>query len=524
MMKTRIVLLLSAVSVCVMLRSEDDLLSLGKLDSLDAYLERRAEYDMRKELKMDSLKRTAMTQYQLYELLTEEYASYEFDSALLYVNKLIDEAVRSADANKITRAYVKKSFVYLSAGLFKESADLLESINVTSSDVSTRIMYYTTYARLLYDLADYNHSELYHSYVVKGNTLTDSALMFLSPLDTSRYWYAEAVRDMKTENYSRALERFRFQLLASDITEHEKAITYSSMGYIYHVLGMSEESLCYNTLAAISDIRNSTKEAVALRNVALHVFRDGDTQTAMRYIRYALDDAQFYNARHRQLEISQILPIIESSFMEQQEEQNKSMTRQTVVTYVLILVLLIAIVVIVNRVRAARSASLTIEKINLRLREANKIREEYISTLLCAQTESINKLEQYQRWVKKRAQERRTDELQTVPTGFNVTKSRTEFYKQFDEMFLQVFPDFVSCFNALLRPDEQIIPDKRELLNTDLRIFALIRLGVTDNEKIAQVLDYSVNTIYTYKTRVKNRSDLPTEEFNRRVMSIPAIS
>ena len=114
--------------------------------------------------------------------------------------------------------------------------------------------------------------------------------------------------------------------------------------------------------------------------------------------------------------------------------------------------------------------------------------------------------------------------MQTVPTGFNVTKSRTEFYKQFDEMFLQVFPDFVSCFNALLRPDEQIIPDKRELLNTDLRIFALIRLGVTDNEKIAQVLDYSVNTIYTYKTRVKNRSDMPTEEFNRRVMSIPAIS
>lgn len=129
-------------------------------------------------------------------------------------------------------------------------------------------------------------------------------------------------------------------------------------------------------------------------------------------------------------------------------------------------------------------------------------------------------MEKYQRYVKRKTQERRFDELQSIPQYVDIRTLRNEFYKRFDTMFLHIFPDFVEKFNGLLRPDCRVELRQGELLNAELRIFALIRLGITDNQQIANLLDYSINTIYTYKTRIKNASALPPEEFNSRLMEI----
>ena len=191
-----------------------------------------------------------------------------------------------------------------------------------------------------------------------------------------------------------------------------------------------------------------------------------------------------------------------------------------IILYLLVIVLLLAFVIIFNRQQAAHRANRLVKQMNADLREANKIKEEYISTFLWAQTEHMSLLEGYQRWVKRRAQDRRLEELQTVPLQFHASRTRREFYKQCDEMLLRIFPDFIENFNALLRPEEQLIPDKNELLTPEMRIFALIRLGVTDNEKIAHILDYSVNTIYTYKTRIRNKSDLSSADFDRAIANL----
>ena len=491
------------------------------LDSLDYYLSRKAEYDAMKTARIERLwSATGLTDYERYSLLFDEYASHNYDSAHLYVDRLLDASELSGDKNKVALSGIRKGFIYLSAGLFKESSDLFANLDVAGCDTSVLLSYYSTYARLEYDLADYSRGEWYHRYITEGNRLTSESLRLMSQRDTSAWFYALAVRDMKEGNYVRCLERFRMQLLSSQITEHEKAITYSSMGYLCHAMGNQDESLHYNVLAAISDIKSSTKEAVALRGVALAVFERGMTDKALEYIRYALDDAQFYNARHRQLEISQILPIIEQSEQELLEAHSKREKTLSMVLYVLLLVLLVAFVVIYNRQRAATRARRLVETMNNRLREANRIKDEYISTFLFAQTDYVNQLEQYQRWVKKRAQEKRFEELQTVPIRFNATHARKEFYKQYDEMVLRIFPDFIESFNSLLREEERIYPQAGELLTPELRIFALIRLGVNKNEKIAQILDYSVNTIYTYKTRVRNKSRLSAEEFNAAVGKI----
>ena len=206
--------------------------------------------------------------------------------------------------------------------------------------------------------------------------------------------------------------------------------------------------------------------------------------------------------------------------MRQINEKNRRIETLSFFLYILLAIVIAITVVLYNRMTKLSKAHHTIHDINLSLREANKIKEEYLGTFLCWQSDFLNQLERYQRFVKKKAQEKKYEELQTLPQQFNANKKRQEFNKQFDEMFLRVFPDYVQQFNDMLREDERFEMKKGELLNTELRIFALIRLGITDNEKIAQVLDYSVTTIYTYKTRVRNRSDLSSDELTQRLMSI----
>lgn len=508
-MRTPLLLSFLLLSVCLCATDQRD------LDSLDYYLSKKELFDAAKQERISRIRLEGNN-----ELLFDEYASYIYDSASMYSLRMIDESLLSGNKDFRTIVQIKRGFLYLSGGLFKEAADILEDLDLEGVSDEVKIEYYTTYGRLLYDLSDYNHSDLANEYLMEGNTMTDNALALLEPQDNARFWYLSALRDMKRQNYTRALERFARQLQCDNISVHDKAITYSSMAWVYRLQNDMRNAQHYNILAAIYDIKGSTKEAVALQNVARVLFMEGQIERAAKYIRIANDDAQFYNARHRKQEISELLPIIEGEQMRQINEKNRRIETLSFFLYILLAIVIAITVVLYNRMTKLSKAQHTIHDINLSLREANKIKEEYLGTFLCWQSDFLNQLERYQRFVKKKAQEKKYEELQTLPQQFNANKKRQEFNKQFDEMFLRVFPDYVQQFNDMLREDERFEMKKGELLNTELRIFALIRLGITDNEKIAQVLDYSVTTIYTYKTRVRNRSDLSSDELTQRLMSI----
>ncbi len=528
-MKHVYVFLLLLTSLCSFATDAAD------IAQLNALLAEKEQIDAAKETRIDSLRALIGTgdAYALYSALFDEYASYHYDSAYAYVKRLEQVAATSGENDKMVRAQLNKGFCYMSAGLFKESADIFQGIDITGVSEEVRRDYYSLYARLLYAMADYTHdmpehhasrvptaSSLSNTYLQRGLGMSDSALQLIAPTDTNRYCYQQAVRAMKRGDYTIALEMFFAQLEASTISEHEKAITYSSMAYVYSLLGDEQHMQHYNILAAIADIRNSTKEAVALQYVARRLYEEGEMALAATYVRAALDDAQFYNARHRQVEISQILPIIERAQMDIVASQNR---RIGVLTWFLVggcILLLVALVLLYNHVRALRRAKQAINDMNQRLLESNHVKEEYIGTFLKWQTELLEKEEEYQRYVKKRIKERRYDELLQTPYRLDAGKQRQNFFKQFDSMFLHLFPHFVDDVNSLLRPDSQFVLAEGELLNTELRIFALIRLGITDNEKIAQVLDYSVNTIYAYKTRVHNRTNLTPEAFREQILTI----
>ena len=324
-------------------------------------------------------------------------------------------------------------------------------------------------------------------------------------------------------DYPRAIEQFKLALACSSITEHEKAIAYSSIAHAYTLQGETDLADSYLIQAAISDLRSSTKEAVALALVAQRLYQEGDLQRAAGYIRQAMDDAEYYNARHRQLSVGRIMPIIEQEQVQTLEHTNHLIAFQSTLLYILLAALIITLIILANRMRAIRKAKNTIQTMNDKLIEANRIKEEYIGTSCCSMSDLLTRLERYERFVRRKAQEKRTDELVVIPNYIDAHNCRRDFYKQFDQSFLHIFPNFVRDFNALLREGEQLTVKGNELLSTELRIFALIRLGITDNEQISKVLDYSINTIYTYKTRVRNRSDLDNEAFFRAVMNIQSL-
>lgn len=514
-LKSHILLFFCAMAIAAFAMQENE------IELLDSELARKGDYDRNKHQRIESIAQDpALSPYERYVLLFEEYQSFNYDTAFSLVNKMIDEAQSLGHPDYRAKAELKRAFIYLSSGLFHESLEVFNHIDPVSLSKSDQIYYYTHYARLKYDMADYVQGDLSYIYITEGNELSAKALTLIEPSDTVLYWSTSALYRSKMRDYTRAIEQFKVALACSTITEHEKAIAYSSIAHAYTLLNQPEIADSYLVQAAISDLRSSTKEALALALVAQRLHQLGDLQHAAYYIRLAMDDAEYYNARHRQLSVGRIMPIIEQEQLQTLEHTNHQIAVQSALLYILLTALLILIAVLINRIRAIRRAQSTIQTMNDKLLETNRIKEEYIGTSCCSMSDLLTRLERYERFVRRKAQEKRTDELIVIPNYIDAHNCRRDFYKQFDQSFLHIFPNFIRDFNALLRPGEELAVKKNELLSTELRIFALIRLGINDNDQISKVLDYSINTVYTYKTRVRNRSDLDNEAFFRAVMNI----
>lgn len=490
------------------------------LAMLQAVLEQRCVYQQQKQQRIEDLQRAPMSNYQRLLALTEEYKSYSYDTATIYVEKLIDEALLSKEADKIAQAQIKQAFLYLSSGLFKESSDIFQSIVIAPCNIDVQAEYYIHYARLLYDMADYAHGKISYDYISMGNALSHEALARISPQDTIRYWSTAALLAMKMGEEHLAIQRFNRVLETSKITEHQKAIAYSSLAFIYQNMGDTVLANHNIVLAAIADIKSCTKETVAMGIVAQNAFAQGHVQQAAQFIQVALDDANFYNARHRQVKISKVMPIIEQQQLLIEQQQNRRITLLNICLYVLIAGILVAFFMLYNRHRALVRAEQNIQSTNQQLTEANKIKEECIATFLRNENSVYSTLEKYQRYVKRKAQDKKWEELQMIPVYADVRTMKNDFYKRFDTMFLHIYPNFVERFNLLLREDYRIKIKCNEMLNAELRIFALMRLGINDNAQIANLLDYSINTIYTYKTRINNATDLTPDELIKEMMKI----
>lgn len=287
-------------------------------------------------------------------------------------------------------------------------------------------------------------------------------------------------------------------------------------------------------------MKSAVREYISLRKLAVLLYQEGDIDRAYSYLKLCMDDAVFCNARLRILEILQIFPLINDTYQQKAEKQQEQMKWALVSISLLSIFLLIAIFYVykqMKRVAAARHEVIDANKrlkelneelhrYNLQLKEANHIiaensylKEEYIGRYMDQCSVYLEKMDNYRRSLGKIAATGKVDELyKNIKSSKFIEEELKEFYANFDNTFLQLFPTFVEDFNTLLAEGEQIYPKANERMSTELRIFALIRLGITDSVKIAQFLRYSVTTIYNYRTKVRNKAAGDRDQLEQEVM------
>ena len=469
--------------------------------------------------------------FDYYKELYNDYRIYIYDSAYQYAGKMQDIAYRLGDPHRITEARLQLCFILLSSGLFRETYDSLRATDIRREPDSLKAVYYSLLGRYYYDLANYDFDGAHHSvaYDEKGNGYIDSALAFYPPGSFESIYY-HGLLNFKSNHIDTAAI-FLHQLMSGGrLTDHQLALTASTLSGIYAAQGLSTEATDLLITAAIADIRSSTKETFAVFNLADVLYKKGDVRHASLCIETAVANASFYGARQRKVQVSSILSLIEGQRINAVETQRRLLIQYAVVVTLLLVVLGFLVIVIRRQVKKLQKAQRMITEahaaqrlINQKLEEANKIKEEYIGYFFSLDSEFFVKMERLKKTLDQKLADRKFEDIRFIVNNIQIRKEKEELLRSFDTVFLRIFPHFVTRFNALFKEEDRVTLKENELLNIDMRIFALIRLGITDNDKIAQILEYSVNTIYAYKTRIKNRSIVPNDEFEARIMEIQGI-
>lgn len=507
------------------------------LQELEQTLERKELYIKKKHKKIATLQkkidkyRVQRQQDSLFEtniLLSQEYQSFKYDSAYIYLERAKVNALKLNDSLRLSRAKIKEGFILLSSGLFKEALDTLNSIDFDDLPSLEKFRYNFVKARSYYDLADYTKDPRFSiDYIRKGNKYIDEALNYTDP-NSSYYWATESLRRMKRQDWKGAKFAFTYWINNYDLTPEFYGVATSSLGYIYSETGYPEQAIKFLALAAIADVKNATMENVALRNLANELYKEGNLEKANKFIRIAMEDANFYKARHRKLEISSILPIIEGAQLVKIERQNNTLEFIATLLGLLTLVVLIFMGIIFkqlkNRTQSRKALTAynnTLQELNASLQESDAVKQEYIRYFLNATSELIKKIDRIQKSTTQKLLAKKPEEVLKNLKKYSVKKEREELFREFDEVFLKLFPNFKDEFYALFPESQQKEVKTGEVLNTELRVFALYRLGIQDSHQIAEFLNLTVATIYTYKTRAKTRSNY-RENFEQKVLEIKA--
>lgn len=498
------------------------------LNELNDAIARHQEYVDQRERRIARLKArlsqtatSSETMYRLNHELYEEYKSYICDSAILYLDRNLVWADSCQNMKRSNEARLRLVYLMSSTGMYREATDLLGEVRRDALPEKRMPDYYETvhhlYGELGYYTQDMRKKDDYRQIAGQYN---DSLWMALSVGTPARLELEEA-----------ALRRSGHCVEALAINDSRMAQTredspaYALVTYhramIYRKTGDREQEKQYLIRSALTDIRLSIKDHASLWNLAEILYGEGDIERAYQYIRFSWSETNCYNARSRSLQTAGILSLIDLTYQAMREKQNDRLCFYLVLISTLSVLLVVAVGYIYRQMKRLSVARNYLEEANRDLSESNHIKEEYIGRFIKLCSTYIDKLDTYRRMVNKKITAGQTAELQAMVRSRDVLEDGLkELYENFDIAFLRLFPDFVERFNDLLQEEERIVLRKGELLNTELRIFALIRLGIDDSSQIAEFLRYSVNTIYNYRAKVKNKARIARDDFESRVLMI----
>jgi hypothetical protein len=513
------------------------------IDSLLVVLEetmsKRAEYDAAKEQKiavmMSDLSEEEISfekQFFITKNLISEYEYYSFDKTLQFIDRNIQLAKTVGNNTMLLESNLNLARVLATSGRYIESIDVLDEID--RSIISERLLkdYFFNYKKCYSELRYFSNMTIINN---KYNNLytaySDSLNLEVSKLDKNSIEYLSSIEQnyRDANEYGKALEVNANILSLTESGHREYSLATFNRSYMLRDYLNDDEGQKTNLiLSAISDIQSSVKDNASLSDLASKLFEEGALEKAHKYINYSLEDARFYNSKLRSLSISKVLPDISNGFEEMIKKQSDEQKQQLIYISILSLFLSITIILIYTqnkKIKAGRSelkaANNKLEKLNQELLSANeklnrlikelsevdKVKEHYIGSFLNLYSEYISKLNTYRKLVNKYVKNNQMNALLKLSKSKQIIEDEIEiFNKNFDGSFLHIHPNFIPSVNQLLNEHKQIVIEDDGKLNTELRILALIRLGITSSSKIARILRYSVNTIYNYRASIKNRA------------------
>ena len=521
------------------------------LNVLDKTIKEADTYVQIKENKLHELKREArktaplsIERYHLNNDIYLEYKAYSSDSALHYLNENLLLARQLNDKERELKIQLELSYLLSSIGMYMEAADILNSIDRQTLPTPLLGHYYTCYEHVYSEAgaAQPRYKMFASRYVKLSHVYRDSMEVTLDSSSATYLWLRET-QLREAGKYDEAMEFSDRRLAEASFGTPQYALVAYQRFRLFESMGKKDEHLYYLVLSAISDVRSAIKEQSSLMVLAQELHSKGDLKRAYDYINFSWEISQFYKTRLRSWMNITPLSMINGNYQDIIKQQNRELLIYITCVALLALLLVVALIYIYRQMKALSIAKKGLQEVNerlfslneeleevnrhlrstnLELSESNLIKEAYIARFFKLCSVYVDRLQAYRKLVNKKLQRGQVAELLKMTHLSNdiVTVEVQELYANFDSAFLHLFPNFVESLNELLLPEEQIVLKPDELLNTELRIFALIRLGIKDSSQIAELLHYSVNTIYNYRSRVKTKARVSRDDFEGLVAKI----
>lgn len=513
--------------------------------TLDSLIEHYDQLTADKERRVAAIKEgvkgitlTAEQQYDLNQRLYDEYVAYKFDSAFYYIDKNVKALRKSGNHNRFAASAVRMAHILAVTGLFDRARRLLDEVAVDSINDQQKIAFYNQQSELnLYRSEMAQNTKYFYDYIQRAQYYRQLVIQIASK-DSYDYIFNQATYICEAGDTNKAIQMLEDYLLKLEKGTRAYSIVTSTLAFFYKTKEMHQQQEHYLLLSAISDERCAIRENNSLRILSEILMNRGNNDDAYRYLLQAISEARFYGSRIRMMQVGRMAPqILQLYDAERTQTQQRTNLLLAIISFIS-LVLAGIIIYTLRLYRKKHAAGLQIiemnkilakhteeiETVNTQMKEANRIKEEYIGRFLELSSMLLSNTEQRMKQLNRLARERKLEELYAeLKTMEPVNTGIRTFHSHFDTAFLNIYPHFISEVNKLLTPENQFITDNdgapAKRLTTELRILALIRLDITDNQEIADILRSSITTIYTYRSKLKAKA-LNKETFEDDVRKI----
>lgn len=545
------------------------------LTELDAALLKYPKYIRQKKAqilelhKYETSTRDNEQKYWINKLLYEAYVSFEADSALIYAQKNLELSQRMGNKERETLWKIYKTYMAASTGLVLSASSDLEQLRPDITTPTLKIEYYAHQIFLAGHILQYAAApidwdkhvpqsvrEQVNYYARQEQIYRDSlALCLQTGKEQMSLWY-QGMALFETDSLFALKDTLEAVVHKSQMDTRHDAMNAYLLSKIYQKQGIKEKAKYYLVQSALADIKSANQDVASLEELAQIEFQEGDIERAYLYISKCLELAQSYCNRVRLVSISKTQHDILTAYQNLDKAQKSKLRTSIFLLAILTLALLVTILLLrkqINKINNSRIQinqanqqlseqaiemskvhedlehahkkeqllNTSLKEANLKLQASNQLKEEYIAYVLSICSNYISLLDEFRGKLKCKLKVHQYEEALALTSNQTMTQTELkEFYHTFDTIFLHVYPTFVEEFNQLLAPEERIILAEDEKLNTTLRIYALVRLGISESVKIAEFLHCSAQTVYNIRLKTRNKLIIPKDDFVRLVQNI----